>query len=192
MLLRLHCILIVFPNHSLQYATQGCYAVGASGAISCIISNAELLSYEGRSRQPYIFGEGDNYRNYASGIIIATLSLTAATLLYLIYFFSKLPISIGRDIFAVLFLAMFIVAGSNIFQAFSIEAPYYRAARLFPFWDWVIGPVKKNSGVAKRLIRIISYALTECNSVEELSSKTKVVLINYLNRTYFPTYFRGE
>lgn len=164
------------------------FAIGLSGSVSCIIHGADLLSYEGRSRRPFVFGDSEGRtQNYAEGAIIATLTLVCAASAFFVFYFSKLPVFMCRDVLILAAMSVFVVATVNIFQAYAIETSYYRMNRLLPFslWEWFETPVKRGSGVAKRLVRIVSFALTECKSPLEFYNKVDSLLLSYIRRTYF-------
>ena len=170
------------------FYNQSCFAVGVSGVISCVIRHAGLFSYEGRSQAPFIFGDADERaQNYSEGIIIAVLTLCCSGSAYMTYVGSKLSVYFGRDIFILLSVSVFIVAAANIYQAYTIETPYYNMQRLLPFglWEWSNGPVKKSSGILKRLHRLSSFMLTECSNWDQFSKKVQVLFVGYIKRTYF-------
>lgn len=166
-----------------------CFSVGVSGVISCVIRHADLLSYEGRSRAPFIFGDADDRtQNYTEGIIVAALTLFCGGAAFMVFVGSKLNIYIGRDVLVILSISAFIVAAANLYQAYAIETPYYDMQRLLPFglWEWMNGPVKKSSGIAKRVHRLSLFILAECNSWEQFSKKVQALFVGYITRTYFP------
>ena len=163
-----------------------CFSIGVSGSIFCLIRHAELLSYEGRSRVPYIFGDSSYGHNYAEGMIIATLSLFCGMISFWMYYVSMMTISIGRDILILLSIVLFVVAVTNIYEPYALETSYYRMNRLLPFsmWDWLVAPAKKNSGIVKRIIRVSWFTLSECRSLEEFSNKVQIILFAYIKRSY--------
>jgi hypothetical protein len=170
------------------YATpvQACFAVGVSGSISCVIGDAGLLSYEGRAREPFIFGRSDDGQNYTEGIVIAALALCCGALAFSMLYVSTLPIYFGRDLLVLLAISLFVVAAVNIYEPFALETSYYRMERVLPFelWAWLAAPVKRSSGLLKRVARLAGFALGECNSFDEFANKVQTLLVAYLKRSY--------
>lgn len=168
---------------------QACFAVGVSGCISCVITKAEFLSFDSRSKTYYIFKEGgDHGQNYVEGLVIAALILLCSLASFLVFYFSKLPIYFGRDVLILVALSVVIVAGANIYEYYTIETSYYRMERLvpFPIWSWIVSPVKKSSGLCKRLLRVAWFTLTECSTWSEFCSKVDTIVIAYIKRTFLP------
>lgn len=104
----------------------------------------------------------------------------------LTYYAAKLPIYIGRDVVIIVAIAVFTVSSVYIFEYYSLKASYYRMERILPapLWMWFTAPVKKSSGILKRLIRVISFVLTECNSWDAFFGKVKSLLVDYIARSY--------
>ena len=129
-----------------------------------------------------IFSEkGRGSQTYVEGLVVAGLTVLFGIFLFVLYFGSKLPIFLGRDVVIVISVIICTVIATELSTIYRKKTPWYVLNRLIPssILDWIFQPVKKNSGVLKRLLRLMQYVAYEWIDFSSFRVKLDNILIEY-------------
>ncbi len=125
-----------------------------------------------------IFDTSGQGQTYVEGLIFSSLVIAFAVISYSVYYFSKLPIFIGRDILIILSLSLCFVAVSELCKAYTLKTPWYVIERLFPryFSNWISKPINKNSNILERVFHLLRFTYFECQNLASFVAKAKSLL----------------
>ena len=165
------------------------FSVGVSGTIYCIIRSAPLYGtardggleiFSGESREQFLL----------EGIIIAGYVLGAATGLILMHYSTTLSNVIVRHICVCISIGIFLTMGQNIFESYTHKTSWYNIKDTLPapVWEFMSSSVKKNSGILKRIYRILEiflsddFDLFDGDDWRKLQLKFRTLIIDYIIR----------
>ena len=153
-----------------------------------IINDNRSTPLYGSSRNGLRLFSGQNRDQYVlEGIIIALFTIGAAMSLVLMNYTTKIKYSILRHIGVLFCLSLFLVLSLQLWNAYVDKTRWYSLKETIPeqIWSWLSSSVKKNSSLPKRLLRISEFWLFEYKDWEGFLKKIKVLVIDYISRTYF-------
>eukprot|EP01041_Mallomonas_annulata_P004551 gene4551-9030_t len=162
-----------------------CFGVGVSGSIYCIIRSTPLF---GAGREGVTIFSGQNRDQYViEGIILALFSISAAMSLVAMHYMTKIPFALLRHIGVIFCMSVFTVMLLQIWLAYTDKTRWYSLKDTLPpqLWTWISSSVKKSTSLPKRLFRLSEYWLFEAKDWDALWKKMKVLVVDYINRTYF-------
>jgi hypothetical protein len=170
---------------------QLCFAVGISGVVSCLIHGIDFFEYSHEGDLIIFSDKNRRSQTYLEGIIVSGLTIFFGVFLFVLYFGSKLPIFLGRDVVIVFALAICAAIAIELSAIYRQKTPWYSLDRLLPpaVLEWLSQPIKKNSGVPKRLLRLAQYVAMEWVDFPSFWAKCDYVLIGYLKKYLEQTFF---
>ncbi len=120
----------------------------------------------------------------AEGIIVALWTIGCGLSYYGLFFFSKVRFPVIRHVGILLSLTCFFVLALEIWKAYTVKTAWYSLRETFPqdVWKFFASSVKKNSGLAKRLLRLSEIFLYDFKDWDTLYKKFDGLIVEYVKR----------
>jgi hypothetical protein len=160
-----------------------CFGVGVSGSIFCIIRSAPLFGNSRQGGLRIFAGQGrDQY--LIEGIIVALWTIGCGLAGVMMYYGSKMPIGIFRNIIVLFSFAMFIVLSLHIWDGYIEKTRWYSLDATLPreIKEYFKSNIKKSSGLLKRMIRVSEYWLFEAKDINQVQRKFKTLVLDHVQR----------
>ena len=164
-----------------------CMGAGVSGSIYCLLRSVPFFGVDHRSGKPQIFSAGQSREQYTlEGIIVALWTIGFGVSLYAMHYSTKIRFSIARHVGVILFLSTAITFLLQIWNAYLDKTKWYNLKETLPdvVWVYFSSTVKKSSGVFKRLLRLSEYMLFEYKDFNLLFKKFKLLVVDYIFRSF--------
>ena len=138
----------------------------------------------GRQGVARIFAGAGREQYVVEGIIVAAWTVGCGVAGLLMYYSTKAPLWIFRHVMVILSMAMFIVLGQQIFEAYVEKTRWYQVKETVPpqVWEFLTASVKKKSGLFKRLLRVSEIWLYEYKDWASFQNKVKLLVADYMYR----------
>ena len=93
-------------------------------------------------------------------------------------------------------MSLFVVCGLELWTLYTSKTPYYNLKALLPedIYKWTFSPIKKDTRLAKRLLRFGQYILNDVKIpssmadsetfLKEIYNKLDILVIDYIRKTY--------
>ena len=128
-----------------------CFSVGVSGCIFCVIRSAPMYSWEGGGRRGggepgvKIFAGAGREQYMVEGFIVASWTVGCGLAGLILHYSTKAPLAPVRHALVLFSMAMFIVLGIQIFEAYVAKTRWYRMSDTLPpaYWAFMTSSVKK-------------------------------------------------
>ncbi len=162
---------------------QICFGVGVSGSIFCVIRSAQPY---GMTRQGMvIFAPQGRDQYLIEGIIVALWTVGCGLSYSLMLYATRLRFPVLRHVLVLLSMTLFIVLLLQIWHAYVDKTGWYALKDTFPaeLWGWLTASVRKNSGLAKRLLRVSEFWLYESKGDwHALVKKFNTIVVDYVRK----------
>jgi hypothetical protein len=131
-----------------------------------------------------IFAGAGRDQFFIEGLIVAAWTVGCGLAGLLMYYSTKVPLSLLRHVMVLLSMSAFIVLSMMIFEAYVDKTRWYQLRDTMPpqLWSFLSSSVKKKSGLLKRLLRVSEIWLFDFKDWASFQTKVKLLLVDYLQR----------
>lgn len=118
--------------------------------------------------------------------MVALLTLSLALSYRLLYNSTWLRFPLLRHVLVIFWLAVLCTIGAQLWSSYILKTPWYSLRDTVPpeLWRSLASPVKKTSGLAKRLQRISEIWLFEAKDWESFLKKVDSLVVEYVRRQW--------
>lgn len=167
---------------------QVCFGVGVSGSLYCVIRSTPLVGYAADG-EIQIFSGGNRDQFLLEGVIVAFWTLAVACGCVGMMKSATLPSSAMRHVGVIVSLSIIIVFLTEICDLYGDKTEWYHVKDTYPSyaWSWlsvVSGPVKKQSRLWKRLLRVSELFLFDFRNWPSFKQRFQILLVDYLMRLW--------
>ena len=123
------------------------------------------------------------------GIIVALCTIGAGCSFFLMYLSTKVRFPLLRHVLVIFFMTAFAVFCLELWKDYTMKTLWYSLRDTVPkdVWTWLTSSVKKNSTLAKRLVRVSEIWLTNTKGYDAFYKKFEQLVIDYVKRFFTPT-----
>jgi hypothetical protein len=134
--------------------------------------------------QLFANGQGGRDQTVLEGVAVALYTVGAGFSLWGLEKSSRIKNSYISRVVILLCLASSGVMLSKIWTCYTFKTTWYNLKGTMPstVWNWIASPVKRTSGVWKRIFRLCEIFVLEYKSYENFAKKCKSILVDYLLR----------
>jgi len=186
------------PNLWMTFTIMA-FSFGVSGSVYCIIRSSPLYSV-GRDGSFSIFSTGGRDQTVLEGVVVALYTLGCSLGIYAMYFMSSfsMPMPKGKCNFIPAFIpgairsvlvcaaaAFVILCADLLFRLYVSKTAWYHVKETIPpyLWTFYSSPLKKTSGLVKRLMRVTYIFVFEFVDWPSFRKTLQSYIGNYLLRS---------